>query len=34
LDIDGNYRKLAEDEPDFDNIRHDPLFQSLTAALG
>jgi Flp pilus assembly protein TadD len=34
LDIDGNFRELVGDEPDFDNIRHDPLFQTLTAALG
>jgi Flp pilus assembly protein TadD len=34
LDIDGNFRELVSDEPDFDNIRHDPLFQTLTAALG
>jgi Flp pilus assembly protein TadD len=34
LDIDGNFRNLVDDEPDFDNIRQDPLFQSLTTALG
>ncbi len=34
LDIDGNFKSLVEDEPDFDNIRQDPLFQSLTATLG
>jgi Flp pilus assembly protein TadD len=34
LDIDGNFRDLVSDEPDFDPIRDDPLFQSLTAALG
>jgi Flp pilus assembly protein TadD len=34
LDIDGNFRELVTDEPDFDPIRSDPLFQSLTAALG
>jgi Flp pilus assembly protein TadD len=34
LDIDGNFRTLVEEEPDFDNIRQDPLFQSLTGALG
>jgi Flp pilus assembly protein TadD len=34
LDIDGNFRDLVSDEPDFDPIRNDPLFQSLTAALG
>jgi tetratricopeptide (TPR) repeat protein len=34
LDIDGNFRELVIDEPDFDPLRNDPLFQSLTAALG
>lgn len=29
LDINGNFRDLVADESDFDNIRHDPLFQSL-----
>jgi Flp pilus assembly protein TadD len=34
FDIDGNFRELVVDEPDFDPIRNDPLFQSLTAMLG
>jgi len=34
LDIDGNFRELVGDEPDFDPIRNDPLFQTLTTALG
>ena len=33
LSIDGNYRDLVIDEPDFDPIRGNPLFQSLTGAL-
>jgi tetratricopeptide (TPR) repeat protein len=33
LDIDGNFRAMVSDEPDFDPIRNDPLFQSLTAAI-
>jgi tetratricopeptide (TPR) repeat protein len=34
LDIDGNFRDMVAEEPDFDPIRHDPLFQTLTTALG
>jgi tetratricopeptide (TPR) repeat protein len=34
LEIDGNFRDLVVDERDFDPIRNDPLFQSLTSALG
>jgi tetratricopeptide (TPR) repeat protein len=34
LDIDGNFRELVVDEHDFDPIRNDPLFQSLTGAMG
>ena len=34
LEIDGNFRDLVGDEPDFDPIRDDPLFQSLTASVG
>ena len=34
LDIDGNYREMVAGEPDFDAIRGDPLFQSLTSATG
>jgi len=30
LDIDGNFRDFVHDEPDFDPLRHDPLFQSMT----
>ena len=30
LDIDGNFRDLVEDEPDFDALRSDPYFRSLT----
>jgi len=33
LEIDGNFRDLVVDEQDFDPIRHDPLFQSLTGAV-
>ena len=29
LDIDGNFRDFVQDEPDFDPLRHDPLFQSM-----
>lgn len=31
LEIDGNFRDFVWDEPDFDAMRADPLFQSLTA---
>lgn len=34
LEIDGNFRDLVADEPDFDPIREDPLFQTLTTAIG
>ncbi len=30
LDIDGNFRDFIHDEPDFDPLRNDPLFQNLT----
>lgn len=30
LDIDGNFRDFVHDEPDFDPLRQDPLFQSMT----
>lgn len=30
LDIDGNFRDFVHDEPDFDPLRRNPLFQSLT----
>ncbi len=30
LDIDGNFREFVHDEPDFDPLRHDPLFQTMT----
>jgi tetratricopeptide (TPR) repeat protein len=33
FDIDGNFRSLVSDEHDFDPIRDDPLFQSLTAMI-
>jgi tetratricopeptide (TPR) repeat protein len=33
LDIDGNFREMVRDERDFDPIRNDPLFQSLTGAM-
>lgn len=33
LEIDGNFRELTVDEHDFDPIRHDPLFQSLTGVV-
>ncbi|MCH2113528.1 MAG: tetratricopeptide repeat protein [Pirellulales bacterium] len=34
LRIDGNFRELVEDEPDFDPLRSDPVFQDLTQLLG
>lgn len=34
LDIDGNFRDLVYDEPDFDPLRSDPLFRSLTGMAG
>ncbi len=34
LDIDGNFRDFVSDEPDFDPMRADPQFQSLTGMLG
>jgi predicted Zn-dependent protease len=34
LEINGNFRDMVVDEPDFDPIRRDPLFQTLTATLG
>jgi tetratricopeptide (TPR) repeat protein len=34
LDIDGNFREMVGSEPDFDPIRDDPLFQSLTGVAG
>ena len=30
LEIDGNFRDMVFDEPDFDPMRSDPLFRSLT----
>jgi tetratricopeptide (TPR) repeat protein len=33
LDIDTNYRDLVHDEPDFDPLRDDPDFQSLTSVI-
>jgi len=30
LDIDGNFRDFVQDEPDFDPLRQDPLFLSMT----
>ncbi|HYO23399.1 MAG TPA: tetratricopeptide repeat protein [Lacipirellulaceae bacterium] len=33
LDIDGNFREMVIDERDFDPLRSDPLFQSLTATV-
>jgi tetratricopeptide (TPR) repeat protein len=34
LEIDGNFRGFVNEESDFDPIRNDPLFQSLTGAIG
>ena len=34
FDIDGNFRELVVEEPDFDPIRNDPLFLMLTATIG
>ena len=34
LEIDGNFRDFVTDEPDFDPMRSDPQFQSLTGLLG
>jgi Flp pilus assembly protein TadD len=34
IEIDGNCRDLVADERDFDPIRSDPLFRSLTAVVG
>jgi Flp pilus assembly protein TadD len=33
LRIDANYRRLVDDEPDFDPIRSDPEFQALTSMI-
>jgi tetratricopeptide (TPR) repeat protein len=33
FDIDGNFRSLVGSEADFDPMRNDPLFQSLTGIL-
>ena len=33
LDMDGNYRDLVHDEPDFDDLRDDPDFQTLTSVI-
>jgi len=34
LDIDGNFRDFVHDEPDFDPMRNDPNFKTLTGSLG
>ncbi len=34
LEIDPDYRRLIDDEPDFDPIRSDPQFQALRAQSG
>jgi tetratricopeptide (TPR) repeat protein len=34
FDLNGKFRLMVVDEPDFDPIRSDPLFQSLTAVIG
>ena len=34
LDIDGNFRDFIYDEPDFDPLRNDPVFQDLTGMAG
>ena len=33
LDIDGNFRDLVGDEPDFDPIRSDPDFKALVQVI-
>lgn len=33
LDLDPNYRDRVADEPDFDNVRDDPAFKSLTSVV-
>ena len=33
IEIDGDYRDLVHDEPDFDPIRNDPGFQALTTVI-
>lgn len=32
LDIDGNFRDFVHDEPDFDPLRHDPVFLDMTTS--
>jgi len=32
LDIDGNFRDFVHDEPDFDPLRHNPVFRDLTTS--
>ncbi len=34
LEIDGNFCDFVHDEPDFDPMRNDPLFQNLTGMIG
>ncbi len=34
IDLKDRYRAMVMDEPDFDPIRMDPLFQALTATVG
>jgi Flp pilus assembly protein TadD len=34
LEIDGNYRDFVASEPDFEPLRSDPLFRTLTSAVG
>ena len=33
LEIDGNFRDLIADEPDFNPLRHDPEFVALTSVI-
>jgi len=34
LEIDGNFRDFIHDEPDFDPLRNNPLFRTLTGMMG